>query len=176
MEQILSSFQKLHMPGMASCWKIINETHQTNKLTLKDGLELLLQSELDNRQNNRIERLIKKATFKQMATIEELDKNESRGISAGTITQLSTGEYLKNGSLPPEYYYKTCDMMLRLQRDNQPQFFDQACEICIENHLFTGKRLENVIKTLAKCSHEPSFTSTPTPKDHANMRGNLFFQ
>ena len=99
MEQILSSFQKLHMPGMASCWKIINETHQTNKLTLKDGLELLLQSELDNRQNNRIERLIKKATFKQMATIEELDKNESRGISAGTITQLSTGEYLKNGTI-----------------------------------------------------------------------------
>ncbi|HNX66786.1 MAG TPA: IS21 family transposase [Bacteroidales bacterium] len=103
-------------------------------------------------------------------------KRRAQGVS-GPLFQLFNLLFERsNGSLPPEYYYKTCDMMLRLQRDNQSQFFDQACEICIENHLFTGKRLENVIKTLAKCSHEPSFTSTPTPKDHANMRGNLFFQ
>lgn len=98
MEQIQSSFHKLHMPGMASCWKILTETHQADKLTLSDGLELLLQSELDSRQNNRIERLIRNALFRQMATVEELDPSESRGISAGTLSQLATGEYLKNGT------------------------------------------------------------------------------
>ncbi len=98
MEQIQSSFHKLHMPGMASCWKILTETHQADKLTLPDGLELLLQSELDSRQNNRIERLIRNALFRQMATVEELDPSESRGISAGTLSQLATGEYLKNGT------------------------------------------------------------------------------
>jgi DNA replication protein DnaC len=86
------------MPGMASCWKTLTETHQAEKLTLSDGLELLLQGELDNRQNNRIERMIKNASFKQMATIEELDTCESRGISAGAIAQLASGEYLKNGT------------------------------------------------------------------------------
>jgi len=86
------------MPGMASCWKILTETHQADKLTLPDGLELLLQSELDSRQNNRIERLIRNALFRQMATVEELDPSESRGISAGTLSQLATGEYLKNGT------------------------------------------------------------------------------
>ena len=98
MEQIQSYFHKLHMPGMASCWKILTETHQADKLTLPDGLELLLQSELDSRQNNRIERLIRNALFRQMATVEELDPSESRGISAGTLSQLATGEYLKNGT------------------------------------------------------------------------------
>jgi DNA replication protein DnaC len=98
MEQIQSSFHKLHMPGMASCWKILTETHQADKLTLSDGLELLLQSELDSRQNNRIERLIRNALFRQMATVEELDASESRGISAGALSQLATGEYLKNGT------------------------------------------------------------------------------
>ena len=59
MDAILKSFNTLHMPGMASCWKTLTETHQLNKLSLSDGLELLLQSELDNRRNNRIGRLIK---------------------------------------------------------------------------------------------------------------------
>jgi len=98
MEQIQSYFHKLHMPGMASCWKTLTETHQADKLTLSDGLELLMQSELDSRQNNRIERLIRNALFRQMATVEELDASESRGISAGLLSQLAAGEYLKNGT------------------------------------------------------------------------------
>lgn len=53
-----------------------------------------------------------------------------------------------NGSCPPEYYYKTYDMMLRLQRNYPEDIFDEACEICLENRLFTDKRLENVLKTV----------------------------
>ena len=48
MDNISSAFTKLHMPGMASCWRTLNETHQTDKLSFSDGLELLLQSELDS--------------------------------------------------------------------------------------------------------------------------------
>ena len=98
MDTILKSFNTLHMPGMASCWKTLTETHQLNKLSLSDGLELLLQSELDNRRNNRIGRLIKSAGFKQQATLEELETSDARGIPAGAITQLASGEYLKNGA------------------------------------------------------------------------------
>jgi len=86
------------MPGMAMCWKTITETHQTDKLSLTDGLEMLLQSELDNRQNNKIERLIKNASFRQRATIEELELSESRGINESIANRLATGEYLKNGA------------------------------------------------------------------------------
>ncbi|MBQ1936990.1 MAG: IS21 family transposase, partial [Bacteroidales bacterium] len=77
---------------------------------------------------------------------------------------------------PPEYYYKTCDMMLRLQRDYNPSYFDKACEICLENSLFTGKKLENVIKTLMQATPEDNWLTAPDPTDHANMRGSLFFQ
>ena len=61
MDNISSAFTKLHMPGMASCWRTLNETHQTDRLSFSDGLELLLQSELDSRRNNRIDRLIRSA-------------------------------------------------------------------------------------------------------------------
>ena len=98
MDTITTSFRTLHMPGMSACWKTLNETHQTDKLSLSDGLELLLQSELDSRRNNRIERLIRNAGFRQQASMEELETSEARGIPAGAISQLATGEYLKHGA------------------------------------------------------------------------------
>lgn len=98
MDNISSAFTKLHMPGMASCWRTLNETHQTDKLSFSDGLELLLQSELDSRRNNRIDRLIRNANFKQHACIEELETSDARGIPAGAVNQLATGEYLKAGA------------------------------------------------------------------------------
>ena len=91
MDTISNSFHTLHMPGMASCWKTLNETHQIDKLSFPDGLELLLQSELDSRRNNRIDRLIRNANFKQQASLEELETSDARGIPAGAITQLSNG-------------------------------------------------------------------------------------
>jgi transposase len=81
-----------------------------------------------------------------------------------------------NGSLPPEYYYKTCDMMLRLQQIYRAKTFNRACEICIENRLFSGKKLENIVKTIEQTAEDDLFTSTPTPNNHENMRGRLSFQ
>lgn len=98
MDNISSAFIKLHMPGMASCWRTLNETHQTDRLSFSDGLELLLQSELDSRRNNRIARLIRSANLKQHACIEELEASDARGIPAGAVSQLATGEYLKAGA------------------------------------------------------------------------------
>ena len=66
--------------------------------------------------------------------------------------------------------------MLWLQRDYNPSYFDRACEICLENSLFTGKKLENVIKTLMQATPEDNWLTAPDPTDHINMRGSLFFQ
>lgn len=98
MDPIITSLYNLHLPGMSLCWKNLEETHQTDKLNLRDGLQLLLQNEIDNRQGNRVVRLIKQAGFKINASIEELDTSGVRGINSASITQLCTGEYLKKGS------------------------------------------------------------------------------
>ena len=98
MENISTSLRKLHMSGMAMCWQTMTETHQADKLTFRDGLEILIQSEMDTRQHNKIARLIKNAGFRQGASLEELETSESRGISAGIISQLATGEYINQGA------------------------------------------------------------------------------
>ncbi len=61
------------MPGMAACWQSMEETHQSEKLSLRDGLQILIQAEKDSRDSNRIAKLIKNANFRIQALIEELE-------------------------------------------------------------------------------------------------------
>lgn len=51
----------------------------------------MIQSEVDNREINKISKLIKKAGFRLPATIEELDLNPVRGVSQESVSQLLNG-------------------------------------------------------------------------------------
>lgn len=85
------------MPGMAACWQTMEETHQADKLSLRDGLQILIQAEKDSRESNRISKLVKDANFRLPALLEELDIDETRGVPADVVLQLSSGEYIKSG-------------------------------------------------------------------------------
>ena len=75
METTITSAQKaLKMPGMAESWRVMEETtHQLDKLSVRKAMLRLVQAEMDNRETNRIAKLIKGADFRLTATIEELD-------------------------------------------------------------------------------------------------------
>ena len=49
MDEITNALKSLRMPGMAHYWTTMQETRQTESLSLRDGLQLLIQAELDNR-------------------------------------------------------------------------------------------------------------------------------
>jgi len=59
MQEIEKSLHKLKLPGMADCWTSLCETRRADKLSLLDGLQLMLQTEQDTRKTNRIARLLK---------------------------------------------------------------------------------------------------------------------
>ena len=82
---------------MASRWAALEETRQLDKVTLCEGMQLMLQSERDNRLDNRIRRLIKNAGFRLKASVEELETDTVRGISSASVADLSTGGYITNG-------------------------------------------------------------------------------
>lgn len=91
------ALHELKLPGMASCWESLEETHQLDKLTLRDGMQQMLQYERDTRKNNRIDRLIKNANFRLKASIEELETDTARGLSAASVSDLATCNYIRNG-------------------------------------------------------------------------------
>ncbi len=82
---------------MAKSWEALNETHQLDKLSLRDGFELLLQAERDSRHESRIKRLLHNANMRLQATVEHLETDTTRGLSSAQVNELATGEYIDHG-------------------------------------------------------------------------------
>jgi len=97
MKQIESQLNHLRLHGMSRSWQALLETRRHHELTLTEGLELLLQSEEQERDNKRFERLQKAARFRYQASVEELHYDASRGIDKSLILALATGDYLAKG-------------------------------------------------------------------------------
>jgi len=97
MKQIESQLSELRLHGMSRSWSALLETRRHHELSLSEGLELLLQAELEERKNKRFERLKKNAGFRYQASIEELYTDAARGLDKELVTSLATGNYITKG-------------------------------------------------------------------------------
>lgn len=97
MENIENQLNQLRLFGVRNSWKSLQETKRVNELSLSEGLELLLQAELTDRENRRFDRLRKSAKFRYQASIEELKYDASRGLDKGLMSTLANGDYITNG-------------------------------------------------------------------------------
>lgn len=88
---------KLRLSGMSQSWQALQETRRHNELNFSEGLEILLQAEIQDRENKRFERLTKAARFRYQASVEELHFDTTRGLDKETITNLITGQYIEKG-------------------------------------------------------------------------------
>lgn len=98
MSNIESQLNQLRLFGIKSHWKALQETRKVNELSLAEGLELMLQAEIQDRDNRRFDRLRKSAKFRYQASIEELKYDASRGLDKGLIATLATGEFINKGA------------------------------------------------------------------------------
>jgi len=75
----------------------------------------------------------------------------------------------------PEQLYRTCDGLLRLQRTSEPDRFDKACRIAIENGQYSFGFVKNILtnKMTEYQSVETPFEK-PLPR-HTNIRGKQLF-
>lgn len=97
MTKIETQLSQLRLHGMNNSWQALLETKRHHELTLTDGLDVLLQAEIQSRENNRFERLRKNATFRYQASIEELYLDAARGLDKGLISTLAMGDYITKG-------------------------------------------------------------------------------
>jgi len=95
--QIETQFGQLRLHGMNRSWKALLETRRQSELSLEEGLDILLQAEVQDRENRRFDRLQKNARFRYQASVEELRYDASRGIDKSIIARLATGQYLDKG-------------------------------------------------------------------------------
>lgn len=97
MNQIETQLTGLRLHGMSRGWLALIESRSHHELSLSEGLEILLQSEQEERKNKRFERLKRNAGFRYHASIEELYTDPARGVDKEQVTTLACGDYIKNG-------------------------------------------------------------------------------
>jgi DNA replication protein DnaC len=97
MTQIELHLSQLRLSGMAQNWKALIETRRHLELSLSEGLEVLLQAEVDERLNRRSDRYRKNARFRYQASLAEVHADASRGLDKALLAQLATGEYISRG-------------------------------------------------------------------------------
>jgi DNA replication protein DnaC len=95
--EIKGQFKKLRLHGMSESWQVLTETKKLSELTLSEGIELLLESETQDRDNKRFQRLHKNAHFRYQSSIEELHMDAARGMNRSLIDILAKGDYVRNG-------------------------------------------------------------------------------
>lgn len=97
MEQIEQQLTQLRLHGMKRQWQSLLEMKEHHTLSLSEGLELLLQHELEDRENRRFDRLKNQAKFRYQAAVEEFNYSAERALNKEQISRLAMGDYIRKG-------------------------------------------------------------------------------
>lgn len=95
--KVTEQMESLRLSGMNRSWQSLIETRQNTTLTLSEGLEILLQAEAQHRQNSRLNRLQKNASFRYQASLEEISFKQGRGLDKSQVISLADCSYIDRG-------------------------------------------------------------------------------
>lgn len=96
MKAVYQQLNNLKLSGMRDA--LMLQTEQPNsyvELGFEERLALLLDNEITQRENRKIERLTRQAKFRVSAELSQLDYQSSRQINKGQIRSLAQGEWLR---------------------------------------------------------------------------------
>lgn len=95
--QTLDKLLAMKMTGMVRALQSQEDVQEVKKLSFHDRLALLVDAEFSDRESEKLGKRLKSARLKQNAVIEDIDFHNPRGLERGLITQLSTGDWLRDG-------------------------------------------------------------------------------
>ncbi len=94
-ETTLTKMKQMKLYGMHGAFKTAIETGRTNDYTLDQFVSMLTDAEWDNKNNRKIERLIKNARFHYKASIENIVYEQARNIDKNLILRLAECEFIE---------------------------------------------------------------------------------
>ncbi len=93
--QTVEKLKQLRLISMAELHLQYVKNNQLNDSTPDDYLALLVDHEWENRQNTKVERLIKQANFRQKADITDVDFGTARNLDKNMFNRLATLDFIK---------------------------------------------------------------------------------
>jgi len=95
-ESTLVRMNQMKLYGMHGAFKTAIETGKTDHYTIDQFMAMLIQSEWDDRNNRKTERMIKNARFHYSASVEEIIYDDSRNINRNSIVRLADCDYINH--------------------------------------------------------------------------------
>ena len=98
MRQSLETVLKdLRLSGARETLRLRLQEAAANNLSHEEFLEILLQDESSIRKHRRLQRMLKKADFKDLKTLEDFDFSFNTNISRADIYDLASGQFIREG-------------------------------------------------------------------------------
>jgi len=96
-EETLRKLTEMKMGAMAELYQQQGQNKEYRSMDFDDRFNLLVDYEYDRRKSNKLERLIKQATFNEpTAAIEDIEYHPDRNLDKKLILELATGNYIQN--------------------------------------------------------------------------------
>jgi DNA replication protein DnaC len=93
-EITLTKMKQMKLYGMHGAFRTAIETGKTNEYTLDQFVSMLTDAEWDDKNNRKIERLIKNARFHYKSAIENIVYDETRNIDKNLILRLAECDFI----------------------------------------------------------------------------------
>ena len=94
-ESLTSKLRKLRLSGLTETLEVRLHEAQGNSLTHTEFLELILQDELLVRDQRKIARRVKAASFRDLKSLEDFDWSFNPTIKKSPMYDLATGQFVK---------------------------------------------------------------------------------
>lgn len=91
----LDKLQQLRLTGMHKALREQLELPEIEDLSFEERLGLLVDRELTEREDRRLQTRLRQARLRQNACLEDIDYRAPRGLDKALITQLATGQWLR---------------------------------------------------------------------------------
>ena len=94
-QETLEKICQMRLQGMYNAFKTSMESFKTESMTTDQFVAWLVSNEWDDRCNRMIERLIKQASFRYKASLEEVDYSLKRGFERNLLERLAELSFVK---------------------------------------------------------------------------------
>ena len=94
---MIEKLKELRLPGMLGNLDMRVQEARTNQLDFEEFLEILVDDELTLRQNRKKERALKKASFRNLKTLEDFDWQFNSNIDRSVFYNLGSCAFIRDG-------------------------------------------------------------------------------
>jgi DNA replication protein DnaC len=93
--QTITKLNQMKLYGMARAYEMLQTTRQSGTMSEDELLSHIVEAEWDDKQNQKLHRLIKSAKFRYQACIEEIAFTQDRNLDKSSLLRLAGCDYLE---------------------------------------------------------------------------------